>query len=196
MHSDGTGTFKYSVNLSSSKTKISSILALDSIDGKKVPKIPELEQKILEFKTTLSKQPGIKNVVIEYNFQDYLFKLSCDFDNVKNLQTAIETTLSKITEKNISSNQSDWLVWSDNRLERNVPSVVLDRFENSTWIDTQLLEVGTYTSISRFDSEIEAFTNKISKISKSKTALMIQVKTNEVFNNTEILKNKITVGAK
>ena len=37
LKSDGSGTFKYSVNLSSSKIKVNSILALDSIDGKKVP---------------------------------------------------------------------------------------------------------------------------------------------------------------
>ena len=43
---DGSGTFKYNINLSSSKVKINSALALDSIDGKKVPSRLEIEAKI------------------------------------------------------------------------------------------------------------------------------------------------------
>ena len=45
---------KYTVNLSSSKVKIGSILALDSLDGKKVPSLDEIKQKVTEFKLKLS----------------------------------------------------------------------------------------------------------------------------------------------
>ena len=48
--SDGTGTFKYSVNLSASKVKVNSILALDSLDGKKVMKLPEIKENVKTFK--------------------------------------------------------------------------------------------------------------------------------------------------
>ena len=44
--SDGSGTFKYTLNLSASKLKVNSILALDSLDGKKVPSIQEIKDKI------------------------------------------------------------------------------------------------------------------------------------------------------
>ena len=190
IHSDGSCTFKYSINLSSSKSKVTSILALDSINGKKVPKTSEIKQKILDFKTQLSKQPGIKNVSVEYNFQDYIFKMSCDFDNVENLQTAIESTIEKITERKITNN-IDWLNWSESKLERNIPDVTSDRFQNSSWVESELLKTGTYTSISRFDKPIESFSNLLSKVSISKTAIMIQVNTEEMFNNPMILKNKI-----
>lgn len=190
INSDGSGTFKYSINLSSSKTKVSSIIALDSIDGKKVPDISEIKQKILDFKTNLSKQPGIKNVIIEYNFTDYIFKMSCEFDNLKNLQTGLQTSI-EISSGQKFSNQTEWITFSNNKLERNIPSITTDRFKNSKWLDTQLLSMGTYTSISRFDKEIESFTNTLSKVSKNKKAIMTQVKTNELFNNTQILKNKI-----
>lgn len=42
---DGSGTLKYTINLSSSKIKINSILALDSLDGRKIPTIAEIEEK-------------------------------------------------------------------------------------------------------------------------------------------------------
>ena len=41
---DGSGTLKYTVNLSSSKIKINSILALDSLEGKKVPSLSEIQE--------------------------------------------------------------------------------------------------------------------------------------------------------
>lgn len=190
INSDGSGTFKYSINLSSSKAKVNSIIALDSIDGKKVPDISEIQQKILDFKTNLSKQPGIKNVIVEYNFTDYIFKMNCEFDNVKNLQTGLQKAV-EITSSQEISNKTEWLIWSNNKLERNIPTIATERFKSSKWLDTQLLSSGTYTSISRFDREIESFTNIISKVSKTKKAIMTQVKTDDLFNNTQLLKNKI-----
>ena len=44
LNSDGSGCFKYNVNLSSSKIKINAILALDSLDGKRVPTLDEIKK--------------------------------------------------------------------------------------------------------------------------------------------------------
>ena len=37
LNNDGSGTLRYKINLSASKVKVNSILALDSLDGKPVP---------------------------------------------------------------------------------------------------------------------------------------------------------------
>ncbi|MDG2152615.1 MAG: hypothetical protein P8K10_01635, partial [Crocinitomicaceae bacterium] len=79
---DGSGTFKYTVNLSSSQVKLNSILALDSIDGKKVPSVNEIQEKIEVFAALLSTQEGISNVYIDTNYQQFIFKIQCDFSNV------------------------------------------------------------------------------------------------------------------
>ena len=50
IHDDGSGTLKYAINLSSSRVKVNSILALDSLDGKKVPSIEEIKTKVSLFK--------------------------------------------------------------------------------------------------------------------------------------------------
>jgi hypothetical protein len=50
---DGSGVFKYTINLSQSKTSVTSILALDSLDGKKVMKLPEIKENIKTFKEHL-----------------------------------------------------------------------------------------------------------------------------------------------
>ena len=71
---DGTGTFKYTINLSSSKIKVASILALDSLYGEKVLKEPEIKEKIQLFKKTLQSQEGISNVLITEDYDNYIFK--------------------------------------------------------------------------------------------------------------------------
>jgi hypothetical protein len=102
LKNDGSGTLKYTINLSESKVKINSILALDSLDGKKVPSIPEMEERIASFKKKLSAKTGISNVTIESNFTNYIFKLQCDFTNVVALQNALKDVIEEESkEKNI-----------------------------------------------------------------------------------------------
>ena len=62
LNEDGSGTFKYNVNLSSSKVKINSILALDSLNGKRVPSISEISDRINEVTELLKTKEGISNV--------------------------------------------------------------------------------------------------------------------------------------
>ena len=94
INDDGSGTFKYSINLSQSKVKVNSYLALDSINGEKVMKLPDVKSKVLIFKNNLKLQPGISNVVISENYEDYIIKIQCDFDNLSNLQKGIQKSIS------------------------------------------------------------------------------------------------------
>ena len=90
IHNDGSGTLKYNVNLSSSKLKINSILALDSLDGKKVPSIGYIKEEIARIKTKFEAKAGISNVSLICDFEEFNFKLKCDFSTIDNLQTAIK----------------------------------------------------------------------------------------------------------
>ena len=71
---DGSGVFKYTINLSQSKTSVTSILALDSLDGKKVMKLPEIKENVKTFKEHLSKEDGISNVIITENYTEYIIQ--------------------------------------------------------------------------------------------------------------------------
>ena len=89
---DGSGEFKYTINLSSSKLKINSILALDSLDGKKVPSKLELQEKVSDIIGVLNCQEGIQGVSLEENYDNFIFKVSLHFDNVKSLLNAFSKT--------------------------------------------------------------------------------------------------------
>src|SRR5690554_8221011 len=64
LHADGSGSYKLTLNLSSSTTRINSIMAMDTIDGKKVPSRQELKTKMQEYISMLNSKEGISNAEI------------------------------------------------------------------------------------------------------------------------------------
>jgi hypothetical protein len=193
LHTDGSGTYKYTVNMSASKVKINSILALDSIDGRRVPKIPELKEKIALYMKKLEAKEGISNVKMESNFVDFIFKFSCDFTNVTALQNAIrEIIKEEAKDKNDPLFSETWLTWDGKQLVRSVPNfqAPLAKLKPE---DQEALKKGKYIAVSRFDKAIQKCDNPQAVISGSKTAVKMETSTHAVSANPGLLKNTITL---
>jgi hypothetical protein len=192
LKSDGSGTFKYSVNLSSSKIKVNSILALDSIDGKKVPSIDDIKQKIDQFIKTLDAQNGISNVKVEENYAEFIFKFQCDFTSVLTLQEGLKQSIVILSkEKSIPQLDHNWLTWDGNKLIRSIPEITGKKINEINDTDIELLKKGSYTSITRFDKVVEKFENQAAQLSKSKMAVMVKTDTYRLKENQDILENTI-----
>lgn len=189
IHNDGSGTLKYNVNLSSSKVKVNSILALDSLDGKKIPSLDEIKNKVQQFVKVLDSQNGISNVKVEENYTDYIIKFQCDFASVSQLQEGIKNTLLQITkEKSSPEMEHQWLVWDGNKLARSIPNFTRFKMKES---DVELLKKGTYTSITRFDRAVDKCENPNATIAKSKLAVMVKTDTYSLKQNQNILENTV-----
>lgn len=192
INADGSGLFKYVINLSESKVKVNSLLALDSIEGKKVPTLSEIESKIGEFKKNLASKPGISNVKIEADFTNFIFKLSCGFSSVNHLQTAVKEVIKEISnEKNIAELEAVWLKWDGQKLERSIPDITIKKSKEFKTEDIEQLKKGKYTSISRFGKSIEKCSNPSSVISKNKLATMVQTNIYSLTKNPKLLENTI-----
>lgn len=192
LKNDGSGTLKYTINLSESKVKINSILALDSLDGKKVPSIPEMEERIASFKKKLSAQTGISNVTIESNFTNYIFKLQCDFTNVVALQNALKDVIEEESkEKNIPELDQNWLSWDGSKMTRSIPEITVKKTKEIKTEDIELMKQGNYTSITRFERAVEKFDNAAAVLSKNKMAVMIKTNPYALTQNSNILENSI-----
>lgn len=190
--SDGTGTFKYSVNLSASKVKVNSILALDSLDGKKVPSIPEIKEKINHYKEIFSQKEGISNVKVESDFTNFIFKFQCDFASVSNLQKALkDLVLEESKNKNFKDLETNWLVWEMNKLTRSVPSMTTDFTSKLKKEDAEALKKGNYMSITRFDKIVDKTENPTALISANKQAVMIKSTPYALIQNLKVLENTI-----
>lgn len=190
MNNDGSGTAKYTINLSSSKIKANSYLALDSLNGKKVPSIQEIENKIAEYKVKLENKEGISNVIVETNFTDFIFKFQCDFENVQVLQKAIKEIVSS-ENKDWVDDEFVWLNWTDNDLSRSTPQLSSSISNKIKQDDVELLKKGSYISITRFEKPIERISNPNAKISANRLAVMIRTNPYLLTQNTDILKNTI-----
>ncbi len=192
LNEDGSGTFKYSVNLSSSKVKINSILALDSLDGKKVPSIQEISNKLFDLVDELGKKEGISNVEFNSDYSNFIFKLSCDFTSLEKLQQAIkELVIAENHGKEIAGMNHSWVNFSKNQLIRSIPQITVDKVRKINQKESELLKQGQYTSITRFQKEIKGFENQKARVSKNKKAIMIQTNPYALINNPQLLDNTI-----
>jgi hypothetical protein len=192
VNNDGSGSLKYTINLSASKVKINSILALDSLEGRPVPSKEELEERIVSFKKKLASKTGISNVIVESNFEDYIFKLSCDFASVQALQHAVkEVVMEETKEKNLEGMDHDWLLWDGNKLSRSIPEITLDRTRNLKPEDAELLKQGNYTSITRFQRPVEKFENTSAVLSKNRLAVMVKTNPYLLTQDNDLLENTI-----
>jgi hypothetical protein len=198
LNTDGSGTLKYTINLSESKVKINSVLALDSIDGRRVPSIDEIKSRVNRFKEVLSSKSGISNVSIEANYTDYFFRLTCDFASLSQLQAALSETIKQESEeKNLTELDHKWLSWDGSRFVRSVPDFTLNRTKQLSAEDLEKLKEGSYTCISRFARVVERFDNSSAVLSKNKMAVMVKTNAYSLTQNPTLLENTIYLsGAK
>ncbi len=192
LNNDGSGTFKYTINLSSSKVKVNSLLALDSLDGKKVPSIDDISLKIKEVITQLKESNGISNVQMESNYTDFIFKLQFDFNSLKHLQDAVVMIVKTESKgSNFKEIESRWLSFDDVKLVRSIPQITIEKANQFKKEDADLLKLGSYTSITRFEREVESFENSEAKQSKNNKAVMLRTNAYSLTQNPSLLDNTI-----
>ena len=192
INKDGTGTFKYAVNLSSSKVKINSYLALDSLNGVKVPSRDEISTRVEKVVQSLRGQEGISELTFDSDYDQYIFKLQLNFTSVEALQTAIQTVIKSESNKNeLEELDGNWLQFQDQQFTRSVPRIAIAKIKNMRASEVAALKQGSYMCISRFNAEIASFDNDSAKVSKNKTAIMIRTDPYSLIQNTTLLDNKI-----
>lgn len=193
LNDDGSGTFKYSINFSSSKVKISSLLALDSLDGKKIPSQEEIKQKINHFIGVFERNEGISNVNVTSDFENYIFKLKCDFKSVAMLQEAIKSTVrTEIKDNNeLLDEKTNWLTWKTGSFDRSVPDFTIKKAKELSNDEVNLLKEGSYISITRFQRAVKDFSNENAVLAKNKMAVMLKTNMYSLTQNPNLLENSI-----
>ena len=192
--SDGSGTFKYTINLSSSKVKVNSLLALDSLNGKKVPSVTEIEKKIYYYRDKLEKKEGISNVKVENNFNDFIFKFQGDFESVAILQKAIKEIVAEENKSWVDENYT-WAMWDGQKFIRRNPKISKETIGKLKVEDIEGLKRGSYISITRFDKPIEKAENPNSQISANRLAVMLKTTPYMLTQNAQLLENTISFGS-
>ena len=197
LNNDGSGSYNYTINLSSSKVKINSILLLDSLDGKKVPSLTEIAEKLERIANTLTKEEGISNVKFQSDYTNYIVKIRLNFSSLASLQASIKKIVKQENEgKAIPSLDDAWLIFKNDTLVRSIPQITIEKASQINMQETRLLKEGRYTSITRFDKEIKFIENENAKISKSNKAVMVQINPYKLTQNAHLLDNTIVLKSK
>jgi len=188
MKNDGTGDVVLTINLSQSKTKVASVMLLDSVQGYKVPSKQKIQQELNQAVAYLKKMDGISNVKSTSDFNNYIASISFSFKEVSNINNITMNILArqKIKAANTSSYSYNKTTKTFSRKYQSVATAKTE-FNKLKSQDKAVFNGASYTSIYRFESLVTSTSNPASNVSKSKKAVMLK------SNITDLINGKISV---
>ncbi|PWS28391.1 hypothetical protein DHW03_00600 [Pedobacter yonginense] len=192
LKNDGTGDVALTINLSQSRTKLASVMLLDSIQGYKVPSKAKLQQELNEAVAYLKKSEGISNVKSTSDFNNYVATITFSFKDVSNINNITKNILArqKIKGTNSSSYSYNKISKTFSRKYQAV-STAKTEFNKLKNQDKAVFNNATYTSIYRFESPVITTSNPASNLSKSKKAVMLKSSIIDLINGKVNVSNQI-----
>lgn len=192
MKNNGTGDVILTINLSQSKTKVASVMLLDSVQGYKVPSKQKIQQELNEAVAYLRKSEGISNVKSTSDFNNYIATISFSFKDVSNINNITKNILAqqKIKATNTSSYTYNKATKTFSRKYQAIGTAKTE-FNKLKAKDKAVFNGATYTSIYRFESPVTSSTNPASNVSKSKKAVMLKSSIMDLINGKINVSNTI-----
>ena len=188
---DGTGEYTIILNASKSKTRLASISKMETINGKKVPKKTEIENKINEAARIFKGTPGISNVKTSMDFDNYIIKLSCSFKKIENINAGLE----KLKAQKILGKMVPTQVYSQNlekkTLIRNKVNTFKADYDKMSKADKEVVTDAKYTSIMKFETPVKSQSNTTYVLSPNKKALKLEADILDVILQKKQIQNTI-----
>lgn len=195
LRKDGSGELMLTVDLSESALQVRQYLEAGEVDGKPLPSRQRMESMLEELKARLSKAPGLHGVVVQSNWDRYVFKIRCGFRRVEDLDAALLEMAREAAEQHDKT-----LRWKPNfRFQNGVFTRFFDFDIDPTDFDRlpatrkRMLESARYIVIYRFEQAIADFNNKAFQLSPSGKALMLQTTPADVLSRRLNPANRITL---
>lgn len=192
--SDGSGTVNLTLNLSASKTKVASLMLLDSVNGYKVPSKQQIQKEMEEAVAYLKKSPGITNVKKTIDFENYIATVTFAFKNISNINNVNQNVLKKLKIKAINNSSYSFSPETGVFQRRYLPTKeALVEYNKLKPEVKNVFKEATYTSIYRFDKPVALTMNPLAKISKTKKAVMLNAGIMGLINGKTNISNQITL---
>lgn len=188
---DGSGEYTIILNASKSKTRLASISKMETINGKKVPKKPEIESKINEAARIFKGTPGISNVKTSIDFDNYIIKLSCNFKKIENINAGLE----QLKAKNILGKMIPTQIYSQNiagkSFTRNKVNTFKSDYDKMSRADKEIFNDAKYTSVLQFENTIKSQTNTSYLLSPNKKAVKLEANVLDFVLQKKQIQNNI-----
>jgi len=188
----GAGQIKATLNLSKSKTKVASLLLLDQVNGVKIPSKAEVQTQMNTLSKLLQQTPGISNVKQQLDWTNYIASISCDFSDIKALNTFQKTLSEHFKVKVAGYSTYDYDVKAKKLTRTYQHDIALKNAYNKLKGDNkEAFREAYYTSIFRFEQPVKSQSNKVAKLSPNKTAVMLKTEILNLINGQVSLGNTI-----
>jgi len=194
MNSNGSGAIVGTLNMSKSRTKVSSLMKLDKIDGFKIPSQAEIRKEVATIVQLLKNTKGISNVNYKLDFTNYIASISCDFKDVNALNSYTETLAKHFKSKlntysNYSYNSSTRTFVRSYKHNTDAKK----EFDKLKPENQKSFDQAFYTSIYRFQNPVLKQDNAMGKVSSNMKAVMIKVPIPTLINGKANLANTIVI---
>lgn len=157
-------------------------MLLEEVDGVKIPNELEITQKLLDFKRSASKIEGISNVIIKTDFENYIFTIRLDYQNLKALNNALNS---------INKQKNQVYFTGDNNSFQRIASYP---FPENLLKDPKKksdLEQANVIAIYTFDRNVASVHNANSKMSKNKKTIFLKHNVYNVLKKSALMNNSI-----
>lgn len=185
LNSDRSGSYKLTINLSASKMKVKSIMAMDSLRGRKIPRESDIQNELNQLVNFLNTQKGLSAAKTEINFDDLICKISLDFASVEHLQKGLHAYSAEKMEEPFEFFAIYEL--NDNYFQRNAIRKLIDEdwMDKIDKEDMEQLKESSLVLITRFDKPLAD--NDLASISISKNKMAGMFRTNLV----DVIQHKV-----
>lgn len=192
LNEDGSGSVVLTANLSQSRTKLASIMLLDSVNGYKVPSRADVRNEMAVVAERLAGMDGISQVTHQVNFDNYIAVLKFSFSDVSNLNEVMETVFRemKVSTANKNSYRYDRQQNTFERVYTYVPQAKSE-YDSLKPADRAVFKEAMFTSIYRFDRPVTRQTNSSARLAASKKAVMLQTPVLDLIHGRQSLSNHI-----
>ncbi|WP_433902094.1 hypothetical protein [Sphingobacterium puteale] len=191
---NGSGHIAATLNLSKSKTKVSSLMKMKSIKGIQIPTQAEMEKEIRAAVQMLKQTKGISNVQYRTDFTNFIVNISCDFSQIESLNAFSDILANRFKTK----------ISNSNRYYYNVQTNIFERkfVASNTW-KAKFNQLGSdntaqfadafYTQIIRFEKPLASQENSKAKVAGNKRGVLLKLLFTDLVYGKSTLANKITL---
>ena len=192
VHEDGSGQVTLTANLSQSRTKLASVMLLDSVNGYKIPSQADIRSGLATLTKALSAISGISQVSHQVNFDTYVAVVKFSFDDVSNLNEVMNKAFSEmkipVDGRNAYRYDRQQQLFSRQYSHVSQAKAEYDRLKPA---DQAVFKDAIYTSIYRFSRPVERVANPAAKVAASRRAVMLQTPVLALIDGSQSLSNRI-----
>lgn len=193
LNEDGSGKFELTLNLSQSKSKVKSVMLMDTVNGYKVPNITDIDNYLNTISNKAASINGLTSINTQANHTDYIYSFTCSFSNIEQLNdliTHISTKNNLPTNKNLRVKHFEYNS-EQKTVIRNGNYSIKEYYNKLKQTDRNIFENAQYICIYRFKNLITNVSNKRSNLAPTKKAVMLKTTANQLINETHNINNKI-----